>query len=819
MSRQHMSLDSKQRAQRIAPHPPSAYEQLLVTTALHMRQSCQVEKVFKTMVRELRRILNVERVLLYQLDEAGMGVVVEESVIEQWPSMLGQSISDPCFAQYWRPFYEQGRIQVSTDIYADGLSQCHINFLSQFQIRANLVVPVLRMTADLVQPDAQDLDQLIPSRLWGLLAVQHCSEPHPWNSSEIEFVDQMVNLIELAIYQSDLRAIVQKDLTLQSLTESDFYRRQSDLGKQIHLVRELETTNQQLLQELSEHKAIERTLLSEKELAQTTLESIGDGVLTTDKKGNILYCNPVAELLMGWNLSDVKGLPLVEVFNIVNELTRRPVENPVLKVLQSGKVAGLANNTVLISRDGTEYPIEDSASPIRAHNGEIIGAVLIFHDVTQSRYLSRQLSWQANHDELTGLFNRRAFERQLIDALVEARSGKQIHTLCYLDLDQFKVVNDTSGHVAGDQLLRQITELLQERVRLTDTLARLGGDEFGLLLRQCSLSQAVQVVEDLKTLIQDFQFTWKDQIFKVGVSIGLAEITADSETLDSVIRAADTACYAAKEKGRNCIYVYREHDDSLVKRQSERQWITRLDRALSENRFQLYQQKITPLSQPRTLVHAEILLRLVNEAGELVLPSVFIPAAERYHLISAIDQWVISDFCANYHSLLRQSAEAPSNQLYNINLSGASVNDDQFLKFLKHRLSEYQIPPECICFEVTETIAIANLEKASQLIRAVKELGCSFALDDFGSGMSSFAYLKHLPVDYLKIDGGFVKDIDSDRMDYAMVECFNRLSHFMGIQTIAECVEHESTLKTLQTIGVDYAQGFCISEPCPLVVA
>jgi EAL domain-containing protein (putative c-di-GMP-specific phosphodiesterase class I) len=209
----------------------------------------------------------------------------------------------------------------------------------------------------------------------------------------------------------------------------------------------------------------------------------------------------------------------------------------------------------------------------------------------------------------------------------------------------------------------------------------------------------------------------------------------------------------------------------------------------------------------------------VNEAGELVLPSVFIPAAERYHLISAIDQWVISDFCANYHSLLRQSAEAPSNQLYNINLSGASVNDDQFLKFLKHRLIEYQIPPECICFEVTETIAIANLEKASQLIRAVKELGCSFALDDFGSGMSSFAYLKHLPVDYLKIDGGFVKDIDSDRMDYAMVECFNRLSHFMGIQTIAECVEHESTLKTLQTIGVDYAQGFCISEPCPLVVA
>jgi diguanylate cyclase (GGDEF)-like protein/PAS domain S-box-containing protein len=792
----------------------NGYDRLLVSTALQIRQATETQKVLATTIEELRKILNAERVLLYHFDADGMGIVLEESLSGNWPIMQGKHVIDPCFVKYWKPFYEQGRIQATADIYADGLSQCHIDFLAQFQIRANLVVPVLRMATGILHTDATGVAHK-SDRLWGLLAVQQCSGPREWQSSEISFVDQIASQMELAIYQSELQGIAQQHFLAQSDPDFDCGRRHGDLDNQVyHRIAELEATQQKLMQELTDHKAIERTLLAEKELAQTTLESIGDGVITTDGKGNIQYCNPVAEELMGWMLSEVKGLPLVDVFNIVNELTRRPVENPVNKVLQSGKIAGLASNTILLSRDGTEYPIEDSASPIRAHNGEIIGVVLVFHDVTQSRHLARQLSWQANHDELTGLFNRRAFERQLIDALVDARSQKQTHTLCYLDLDQFKVVNDTCGHAAGDQLLRQVTELLQERVRLTDTLSRLGGDEFGLLLRQCPLPQAVQVVEDLRTLVQNFQFTWKDQVFKVGVSIGLAAITADSENLDSIIRSADAACYAAKEKGRNCIYVYQDHDDSLVKRQSEREWITRLDRALSEDRFQLYQQKITPLTQSDGVEHSEILLRLVDETGGIILPGAFIPAAERYHLISAIDQWVITDFFSNYHLLSEQDEpDAPVSKLYNINLSGASVNDDQFLKFLQRQLIEYQIPPESICFEITETIAIANLAKASHLIHAVKEMGCSFALDDFGSGMSSLAYLKHLPIDYLKIDGGFIRDIVNDRMDYAMVECVNRLSHFMGIQTIAECVENESTLETLQTIGVDYAQGFCIAEP------
>lgn len=542
-------------------HSQNAYDRLLASTALQIRQASEVEKVLTTTIEEVRKILRAERVVLYHFEADGTGVVLQESLVGNWPTLLGKTVVDPCFSQYWQPFYEKGRIQATADIYADGLSQCHIDFLAQFQIRANLVVPILRLTANSLLLETEQS----PSRLWGLLAVQQCSEPRRWHSSEIEFIDQIVGQLEIAIEQSELRERVQQEFSRRRAAEAEVTRLQSILAHHMFVsTAELEDKCQQLVQELAERRTTERILFAEKEMMQITLDSIGDAVITTDTQGNIQYFNPIAEYLTGWKLAEVKGFPLSDVFNIVNELTRRPVENPVHKVLQSGLVAGLAQNTVLVSRDGTEYPIEDSAAPIRARNGEMLGVVMVFHDVTQARYLSRQLSWQANHDELTGLFNRRAFERQLTDALVSARSQKQSHTLCYLDLDQFKVVNDTCGHAAGDQLLRQITELFQERVRQTDTLARLGGDEFGLLLHQCSLAQSKQVADSLRTLIQNYQFTWKDQVFKVGVSIGLVAIDHRSGTLDAVLRAADAACYAAKEKGRNCIYVYPDFDDMFA---------------------------------------------------------------------------------------------------------------------------------------------------------------------------------------------------------------------------------------------------------------
>ncbi|WP_404787846.1 EAL domain-containing protein [Altericista sp. CCNU0014] len=788
-------------------------------TTLKICRSLDVEEILETTVSEVRQLLAVERVAIYQFEPDDRGSVVIESAAEAIPSMLGQTIYDPCLSQHYLDAFSNDRFQSTEDIYASELSPCHVDFLARFGIRANLVFPIMQ-TPGLTFEKGVSVKS---SKIWGLLSIQQCSAPRQWKPSEVDFLQKLAIYVELAIHQAELLDAAKSAWLARQQAESEVLRINAEFeGCMSHRAAQLERINQNLRQEILEHKSIERKLFAEKELAQITLEAIGDAVITTDAKGDIQYFNAVAEQLTGWKTHEVKGLPLTDVFNIVNEITRRTVENPLHQVLRSGQIANLAQNTILIARDGTEYPIEDSAAPIRASNGEIIGVVLVFHDVTQSRYLARQLSWQANHDDLTGLFNRRTFERQLTDAIVGARSQKQNHVLCFLDLDQFKAVNDTCGHAAGDELLCQVTRLFQERVRLTDTLARLGGDEFGLLLHQCSLAQAEQVAESLRQRIQEFEFIWQGKVFTIGVSIGLAEINADSQNLNTVLSAADAACYAAKERGRNCIYVYHSNDLKLVQHRNEIQWISKIDRALREDRFQLYFQKIAPVMKGTETDRYEILLRLVDEFGELVLPMAFIPAAERYHLIPAIDRWVIRSFFSQYGKYRQEFIDrgcAERNGLYTINLSGGSVNSGEFLEFLEDQFAEYNIPPQNICFEITETTAIANLDQAALLIHSLKKLGCRFALDDFGSGMSSLAYLKKLPVDYLKIDGGFIKDIDNDRIDYAMVDSFNRLSHLMGIQTIAECVERESVLKQLREIGVDYAQGFCIDKPSPLAFA
>ncbi|MEG3869258.1 EAL domain-containing protein [Microcoleus sp. Z1_B2] len=580
------------------------------------------------------------------------------------------------------------------------------------------------------------------------------------------------------------------------------------------LQQKLQQQNLRLLIEIEERQRLEESLFAEKELAQVTLQSIGDGVITTDAQGNVRYFNPIAERLTGWKNHEVQGVHFSTVFLIVDQVTRETVENPINKALLEERIVTLASNTILIAHDGTEYPIADSAAPIRDRQGQIIGAVMVFHDVTESRYLTRQLSWEENHDALTGLINRRRFEQHLVDAIASVKHSNHQHALCYLDLDQFKVVNDTVGHIAGDELLRQITALIQQGVRAHDMLARLGGDEFGILLTQCSLSQATQIAENLKNLVHQFRFIWNGQTFIIGVSIGVVAIDQTSQNLMELLGAADAACYAAKARGRNCVHIYSLDDSELIKQRGERQLISKITQALETNRFCLYYQKIVSITSKPLVEHYEILLRMLDENGKIVSPNEFIPAAERYGLITEIDCWVIETLFSNYHKLPEK--DVLTQGLYTINLSGASISNNQFMRFLIEQFSRYKVPPQTIGFEITETAAIANFEQARYFMGELKKIGCCFALDDFGSGLSSFAYLMNLPVDYLKIDGAFVKNISHNLISQALVEGFNGIAHAMNLETIAEFVEDETILEKLREIGVDYAQGYGIARPVPI---
>ncbi|HQU14815.1 MAG: EAL domain-containing protein [Gammaproteobacteria bacterium] len=560
----------------------------------------------------------------------------------------------------------------------------------------------------------------------------------------------------------------------------------------------------------------EEALFREKERVQVTLESIGDGVITTDVHGRIEYLNPSAERLTGWRNGEAHGKPLLEVLNLVDEATRTPVQDPVVRCLREAENVCLVAPALLLHRyEDREFAVKITAAPLRARERQVIGAVLVFHDVTELRTLARQMSYQASHDVLTQLINRREFETRLRQALVSARESSREHALCYLDLDQFKLVNDTCGHGAGDELLRQLAARLKADIRDRDTLARLGGDEFGVLFQDCPLGKARELAETLLRAIRDFRFSWRQQVFEVGASIGLVPVSAHSGDFAEIMSAADSACYMAKERGRNRLHVLQDDDADLVRRHREMQWAHQIQHALEDNRFQLYFQPIITLAPDcgSQIHHGELLLRMVGEDGGLIPPRVFLPAAERYNLMAEIDRWVLDAACAALragHPMLKDL------ETCNINLSGHSVGDGAFIERLKANLRGAQVAPQGLCFEISETAAIANLSSAMGFIRELRGLGCRFALDDFGSGLSSFAYLKTLPVDYLKIDGSFVKDMINDPVDHAMVDAINRIGHVMGVKTIAEFVEDGTTLERVRRVGIDYAQGFGVGAPCRL---
>lgn len=560
-------------------------------------------------------------------------------------------------------------------------------------------------------------------------------------------------------------------------------------------------------------KESEELLFAEKERFLVTLDSIDDAVITVDTNECVTYLNSKATELTGWKSIESVGRPFRQIVNLFNAESRAPTENLVRSAIDENNSYRLPSSLFLAHRDGYVISVKQFVSPMRNRRNDVIGAVVALHDITDAKKMEQSLTYQATHDSLTGLINRTEFENRLRQSIERSRTDKIIHALLYLDLDNFKIINDTCGHVAGDQLLRQITKILQDKLRRGDVLARLGGDEFGAILEGCPVEQATLIATETCKVIQDYIFIWEAHSFNIGASIGLVPIDEDCSDIDQLLSLADSSCYAAKDLGRNRVHVYQDDDVSVMKKKGEMQWISKINKALQEQRFELYFQTITPINCTETGLHFEILLRMRDEHGNLIPPGAFLPAAEHYDIIKILDHWVIS----NTFSWLNEHPEVTKQvKLCSINLSGNSIGDEHFMHHLAEHFRNCQFPAEKICFEVTETAAIQNLSIASLFIDTIKELGCSFSLDDFGSGMSSFGYLKQLNIDYLKIDGLFVKDIVIDPVDAAMVKSINEVGQMMGLKTIAEYVENDDVLEVIREIGVDFAQGYGLSRPRPL---
>ena len=564
-----------------------------------------------------------------------------------------------------------------------------------------------------------------------------------------------------------------------------------------------------VVRDITERRRFEDQLFREKELAQVTLESLGEGVITTDAEGFVTYLNPVAQEITGHTPHFSRHTALDTVLRLAHEDSGEPIR------LGSSCAGGWRvdryDSVQLLRKDGSQAVVKLTAAPIRNRDFEPIGTVIVFQDVSAARELERQLSYQASHDVVTGLINRREFERRLRELITQARTDQSHHVLCYVDLDQFKLVNDTCGHNAGDELLRQLSGVLTEQLRASDTLARFGGDEFGIIFNSCTTERGMLLADEIRDTIEHFRFKWNEGIFSVGASVGVVGVAAQAVSSAEIMSMADAACYMAKDGGRNRVHLHQANDRDTVERRGQMQWASRIRHAIDEDRLRLYYQPITPVDPRRGLeTHYEIFVRLLDENNQIVPPGAFIPAAERYDLMTAVDRWVVRN------TLAWMGATRSDPFHFAINLSGASITNGEFLNNIKAQILHYGVRPEYICFEITETAAIADLAKARMFINELKLLGCCFALDDFGSGLSSFGYLKSLPVDYLKIDGIFVRDLLKDPIDRALVESINNVGHLMNLMTIAEFVESQAAFDVLQDIGVDFVQGYFIAEPQPL---
>jgi diguanylate cyclase (GGDEF)-like protein/PAS domain S-box-containing protein len=550
------------------------------------------------------------------------------------------------------------------------------------------------------------------------------------------------------------------------------------------------------------------------------MQSLAEAIVTTDLEGHLVYLNPAAESLLGVGRAQAMGRLLEEIVGLVDTNDRKLLADPVREAIGAGNGTPqtLSKRAVLLGKaSGEERAIELAASPLRDHNGEVVGAVVLLHDVTELRGLHRQMSYQATHDALTGLVNRRDFERRLEEASETARRGEASHMLCYLDLDRFKIVNDTSGHLAGDSMLREVAKLLREAVRDSDTVARLGGDEFGMLLVGCPLEKARQIADDVCRSIAQYRFGWHDRVFNVGVSIGLIEIGREAGTVEQLLAAADSACYVAKKEGAGRVSVYSARDEALARSTGEIEWLQRLQSALKEERFTLYYQPIVAAFGNDTEGPSmEVLLRMIDENGAEIPPGEFVHAAERYRLMASVDRWVVQNTLG---ALARNAFQLARDRSLAINISGQTLGDPLFLEFVVECLDQTGVAPEQVCFEISESSVNNNLEHARRFVDVLHGMGCKFTIDDFGSGVGSVSSLKNLPLDYLKLDGSVMRNLAADSYSQTMVTAMIKLARTLNFKIIAEQVEDSVALDAARRMGVDYIQGFVIARPAKLAMA
>ncbi len=585
--------------------------------------------------------------------------------------------------------------------------------------------------------------------------------------------------------------------------------RTAQLERQTGLLAE---TNASLVKEIDERRLAEQALRRSEAHFRLLLESAGEGIYGLDTEGRCIFVNDAALEMLGYGREELLGQPTHERIHHSREDGSAYAEDecPIYDAFRVG-VARRGMVEPLWRKDGSMLIAEYSSYPLREDDA-VSGAVLVFRDVTESHALASQLAWQATHDALTGLINRQEFERRLAQAIDGVRRDGGVHALCYLDLDRFKLVNDTAGHAAGDELLRQVSRLLEGHMRQRDSLARLGGDEFGVLLEHCPADRALRLAVGMRDAVRDYRFSWQGRSFTVGVSIGVVAVDADTESAAAAMSAADAACYVAKEQGRNRAHLYQADEVNATEQRSQMRWVSRLSQALDENRFRLYCQAIVPLhAGAATRPHYEVLLRLQEAEGPLIEPMAFMPVAERYSLMPAIDRWVLAEVvraCA-----VTQNEAAP---LFAVNLSGRSLADDRLAGYLAELLQAHGVSGDRLCLEIAEASTAENLSRSSQRISEFKMLGCRIALDCYGSGMSAFADLRMLPVDFIKIDGGFIRSLAEDRLNHAVTEAINRVAHVMSIETVAGCTETASIVTALKKLGIDHAQGYVLGMPQPI---